>query len=456
MRSVLVVSKQLTETAKRCSYVLPTASFPLGALLLILVIAAWLLILPATASAFEDKQEQAIQKTLLESRQIVESMLMRVSQGLPVASESSQLKRSAQTIRANELLLEQRFAAQEEKARALGAAALARHSTMAETYGKALTEYLVLIDSLPADGAAPRTTLQNLHSLLSRIIPKKKRPIIGTLPYKHLNYPARQLDTAPAVTPAYLGGNKEPLPADTSATPEAPLSPEIVSVAESLNWQPTAIYEYVKTAVSTEWYWGCMKGAEETLRQKSGNDCDQATLLAALLRASGFPTRYIKGAIEFYPAITRAQNLLGVDDPAAAAQYLQKAGIPYRPVITGGKISNLQIEHIYVESQIPYANYRGVVIDEHGKTWLGLDSSIKTTDYQDNHAGDSYQQTAVAYELPGMRDAYLSLPFAPAPAGTQPATPWSSFRPVSTRCSARHSREPPIQTCLKPARFLPI
>ncbi len=46
-----------------------------------------------------------------------------------------------------------------------------------------------------------------------------------------------------------------------------------------------------------------MKGAEETLRQKSGNDCDQATLFAALLRASGFPTRYVRGTIEFFPDI---------------------------------------------------------------------------------------------------------------------------------------------------------
>ena len=75
---------------------------------------------------------------------------------------------------------------------------------------------------------------------------------------------------------------------------------------KSFNWNPVLIYEYVKNNIDTEWYWGCMKGAEETLRQKSGNDCDQATLFAALLRASGFPTRYVRGTIEFFPDIEQA------------------------------------------------------------------------------------------------------------------------------------------------------
>ena len=85
-----------------------------------------------------------------------------------------------------------------------------------------------------------------------------------------------------------------------------------------------------------------------------------------------------------------------------------KAGIPFKPIIEGGKIANFQIEHIWVESLIPMANYRGAIIDEHGKTWLGLDTSIKTTDYVYNNPKDLFQEPVVSSLLPGLRDEYLS------------------------------------------------
>jgi len=134
-----------------------------------------------------------------------------------------------------------------------------------------------------------------------------------------------------------------------------------------------------------------MKGAEETLRQKSGNDCDQAALLIALLRASGYPARYVRGMIEFFPDLERAKNLIGLDDPAKIAEFFQKAGIPYKPVIQGGRIANFQIEHIWVETQVPYSNYRGSIIDEHGKAWLGLDTSIKVKGYEYGLAKDLFR-----------------------------------------------------------------
>ncbi len=274
---------------------------------------------------------------------------------------------------------------------------------MVEGYKKALTKYLGLIDSLPPDNAISRSLFDERKALLDTVLPSKKHPLIGSLPYKHLNYPAQEPSTAPSITPAYLGGNKIVSPDDTSASPEAPISGEIASLAQSLNWNPVSIYEYVKNNVETEWYWGCMKGAEDTLHQKSGNDCYQAALLAALLRASGFPTRYVLGVVRFFPDIERAKNLTGTDDPAKIAEFFQKAGIPYRPVIAGGTISNIQFEHVWVESQIPYSNYRGAIIDVNGKTWLGLDTSIKVRGYTYNNAQDILS----AMSFSTIRDEYL-------------------------------------------------
>lgn len=304
-------------------------------------------------------------------------------------------------------MLQERFKLRKETINHLEAKVRDRHRVMEEGYLKALGDYLNLVESLVGahdDAPANQATIETLKTLLDTILPKKKRPIFGSLPYKNLNYPAREPDASPAIKPAYKGGNNVVSPDDTKDTPEAPLSLEIATLAQSLNWNPVSIYEYVKNNIETEWYWGCMKGAEETLRQKSGNDCDQATLLAALLRASGFPTRYVRGVIEFFPDIEKAKNLTGIDDPLKMAEFFRRAGIPYNTIIAGGRIANIQLEHIWVESLIPYANYRGAVIDEHGKTWLGLDTSIKPRGYTYN---TPLELSAISDQLSAIKDEYL-------------------------------------------------
>ncbi len=102
---------------------------------------------------------------------------------------------------------------------------------MAEGYRKALTDYLTLIDDLPSDGTISESRIRSLQSLLEKLLPKRKRPIIGSLPYRHLNYPAVEPGTAPEITPAYKGGNKAVSPEDTRSTPEAPISKEIADLA---------------------------------------------------------------------------------------------------------------------------------------------------------------------------------------------------------------------------------
>ena len=374
--------------------------------------------IPITSAAFDDDLEKDLQKGLTQSKVLVQAIRSRQAQGIAAEVELGQLKAAAGNIRITDLLLQERFKLREARAKASGPNALSRHQAMAEGYRAALTRYLGLIDQLPPEGSVPDTLLESLAAHLDKILPKRKRPIIGSLPYRHLNYPAREPSQAPPITPAYKGGNKTVNPdADTRSTPEAPISKEIAALAQSLNWSPVSMYEYVKNNVETEWYWGCMKGAEETLRQKSGNDCDQATLLAALFRASGYPTRYVRGVIEFLPGIERAKHLTGIDDPAGIAELFQKAGIPYKPIIQGGRIGNMQIEHIWVESQIPYANYRGAIIDEHGKTWLGLDTSIKVKGYTYNNPPDILSRMS----LSSVRDEYLG--FATAGTGTVRAEP---------------------------------
>ena len=278
---------------------------------------------------------------------------------------------------------------------------------MSERLRKTLNECGILIDGLSQrdDGCSQRASFDQLKSLLDKILHKRSRLIAGNLPYRNLNYPAREPSTAATVVPAYQGGSTAlVVPEDLKGSQEKSVDKEIAELARSLNWSPVEIYEYVKNNIETEWYWGSMKGAEETLRQKSGNDADQAALLVALLRASGFPSRYVRGTIEFFPGIEKVKNLTGIDDPNGIAAFFQKSGIPFQPVISGGRIVNFQVEHIWVESRIPYSNYRGALIDEHGKTWLGLDTTIKVNNYQYSGQYDIAGNLSMA----GLRDEYLT------------------------------------------------
>ena len=53
----------------------------------------------------------------------------------------------------------------------------------------------------------------------------------------------------------------------------------------------------MRNEIDIEFYYGAVKGAAETLRQRRGNDIDQASLLIALMRASGVPARYVRGVV---------------------------------------------------------------------------------------------------------------------------------------------------------------
>ncbi len=362
---------------------------------------------PVVGNSSADDLEQELGRVLRESKTVVIQAGLSLQAGKTPTAEITRLKRIADTVRATHLLMQERFRQREEKTATLGIKAVQRQNAVASAYGKAIDDYLYMIDFLPPDGSVSETALDALKILLDRIAPPKKRTLAGSLPYKHLGYPAHEPATTFTVVPAYKGGSSSVSPADTAASAEAPISEEIAALAQSLQWNPVLIYEWVKNNIETDWYWGVMKGAEETLHQKSGNDADQAALLTALLRASGFPTRYVRGTIEFFPDIEKVKNLTGITDPMQIAAFFQKAGIAFKPIIAGGKIANFQVEHVWVESQMPYSNYRGAVIDTMGKSWLGLDTSIKPAGYMRNTPQDvpaSVTDTVRDDYLQGVRD----------------------------------------------------
>lgn len=100
-------------------------------------------------------------------------------------------------------------------------------------------------------------------------------------------------------TPPPGDGDGSPAPPDyapSSLTPPSnqadTITTEISELAASLNNDVTTIFLWVRNNIRFVHYYGCHKGATLTLYERSGNDADQAALLAALLRAAGYTVRY--------------------------------------------------------------------------------------------------------------------------------------------------------------------
>lgn len=231
------------------------------------------ILVPFSAYASDVSIEKDLHSSLEKSRAVVVAIQNKLANSASVSDEIAQLKALAENIKASHSLLQERFGLRKEAVKSLGTKAVERHTAMSAGYRQALEEYLALVNSFQRSAISDQLQIiERLKTLLNRILPKKKKPIFGSLPYKNLRYPSKEPDTAsPAIKPAYKGGNKTVSQDDLKDTDEAPISIEIATLAQSLNWNPVSIYEYVKNNIETEWYWGCMKGAEETLRQKSGN-----------------------------------------------------------------------------------------------------------------------------------------------------------------------------------------
>lgn len=294
-----------------------------------------------------------------------------------------------------------------------------RHWAAVERYTTAISHVLSGFEqaALPGDSAA----LDTLPAALAALVPPRRLPLHGSLPYLRPSFPGRLPRTVPQIVPAYRMTAFPPATADDLAgTPEAPVSATITNQAKAIaadagrtHWDPAAIYNWVRDNIRTEWYWGSMKGAEETLRQKSGNDADQAALLIALLRASGYPARYVQGVAEFFPGLDAARSATGISDPEQILAFLQGAGIPCEAVREGAGITNLHFEHVWVETLVPYANYRGMEADASGRVWVPLDTSLKTGRFDDPAAIDL--PTLPGNPLPGFRDRYLAAAREPTP-----------------------------------------
>lgn len=325
--------------------------------------------IPCSANA-----QVSLEKQFQQVLKFSKSNIFRILNSSDTVGSMGQLKEIIQQIHFKSDLLHQKLTIDREIIAKMGPLALQRYEKMIAEF----SQFVEILNAIQAGDDATIETLSQLNDFLNDVQPEPHQPIYGSLTYKNLFWPKTSPTYEPQITAAYQGGDQQTAEEDFKGSPEAPISETIAQHAESLDWNPVRIYEWVKNNVKTDWYYGCMKGAESTLRQKKGNDCDQAALLVALLRSAGYATRYVRGVIEFYPNLEFIKNITGMTNSTGLSSFFQKAGIPFKAITGGGKIKNYQLEHIWVETKVPYTNYRGVPQEQTDLTWIALDTSIKS------------------------------------------------------------------------------
>lgn len=168
-------------------------------------------------------------------------------------------------------------------------------------------------------------------------------------------------------------------PAYLAASTEITLTDAVKAKALELGHDPVKIHNWVRNNV--EWLptWGATQDADVTLGSKRGNALDIASLTLALFRASGIPARYVHGTIEV-PEDKFRNWVGGFTNVTAAGNFASSGGIPVTTIVSGGRITKVQLEHVWVEAAIDFQPSRGA-INRSADSWVQLDPSYKQ--YQD-------------------------------------------------------------------------
>jgi hypothetical protein len=169
-------------------------------------------------------------------------------------------------------------------------------------------------------------------------------------------------------------------PAYLAESDEIVLSQAIKDKAAELNYDPVKIYHWVRNHIEWQPTWGAIQNAELTLSAQRGNAMDIASLTIALLRASKIPARYVHGTIDV-PAAAFKNWAGGFASITAAANFASSGGIPVTSIVSGGQISKLRLEHIWVEAAIDFLPSRGAR-NLDADSWVEMDPSYKQYEYK--------------------------------------------------------------------------
>lgn len=117
-----------------------------------------------------------------------------------------------------------------------------------------------------------------------------------------------------------------PREADLASSGVVVINEEIRNLASDLNYDPELIFDYVYNNLKTEFYYGVRNNSSGTLRSKRASPWEQCVLLAALLRAAGYHTRFVEGVMTLTGE--EMKNWTGAENPYAAGMMLGKRYVP--------------------------------------------------------------------------------------------------------------------------------
>ncbi|ARN74337.1 transglutaminase-like domain-containing protein [Oceanicoccus sagamiensis] len=156
----------------------------------------------------------------------------------------------------------------------------------------------------------------------------------------------------------------------TFTTVETTITPAIEALANSLGNDYVAIYNWVRNNIEFIPSYGSLQGADYTLQSRRGNAMDQASLLIALLKATGASARYEYGSIRL--TNEEAMNWAGgVRAPAAAQNLFAQGGVPVARLSVNGNNDYMLVDHVWVRLYIGSGQ------------WAYLDPSYKQYDYSE-------------------------------------------------------------------------
>lgn len=229
--------------------------------------------------------------------------------------------------------------------------------------------------------AALGDRLTTIRSTLSKRKRESHKPAgADSLPLVFSN-PTSTPVAVPAPQNVVFNLNDAPTASDLASTAKVEITPRIKELADKLGNSPVRIYEYVRNNIEYVPYYGSLKNAETVLLSKSGNDYDQATLLIALLRATGIPARYAKAKIMV--PIADVKDWLEVKREEVAYNIFSGLGDTSVAMATSdgsttGSYIGVVKQQVWVVAYVPYGNYRGTASDTSEKRWISLDPTFKT------------------------------------------------------------------------------
>ena len=137
----------------------------------------------------------------------------------------------------------------------------------------------------------------------------------------------------------------------------------VLQQVAQLGGDPTAIFNYVQN-LGFESYQGSLRGARGTLWSQAGNAVDQASLLIAMLRASGIPAVYRQGTLNQ----TNQQALIAsMFAPTTGVRgFVAEGTLTAQPTLDGTLLAETA-DHWWVEADLP------------GLGWTPLDPAFATS-----------------------------------------------------------------------------